>query len=301
MSGFCESLRLLTVTSHYRLEPTLYRVIRSGEGRVVPPIYKPRQCPTDAPTLDLARLNRIGPWVRHILLQNRSSAEIATVLAACPHADNIALWIVHGRCATVAQLLASRPLRRLSIDPSAFFERVAPDHSVPLARALCADDSDGYSADADADAASNSRGRSGAAELTHLEVINASSSWGKWNQLAQLPALTHLALAGVLVNQEFIDHVLEECAALKVLVLFYITMFDLDRLDLVQRDPRVVLLHSARDHLGQWEAGARGKVDFWVTAERRVGQAQEMVKEGKRRFDMHDLVSANGAFNYAWR
>ncbi|KAF8196574.1 hypothetical protein BJ912DRAFT_923403 [Pholiota molesta] len=258
-------------------EPELYRIIRSGEGKVIPPLYhdhrrrtpvlqllKLKVPPKEESALRLDRLQHFGPWVRHILLQNRPAHEIQQVLDACPHVADLALWIVHGACTPLIGTLERLPaLRRLSFDPTAFFVSVptsggggggggaADDFSIAFAQPMFRN-------------------------LTHLEIINVSSSWAKWRQLALLPRLTHLALANV-ADQHFIDRILQECALLEVVVMFYLDLYSLgENVSFVQKDRRVVLLRSVVDHLEHWEVGARGGVDFWVTAERRVAEGEKM-------------------------
>ncbi|KAF9483105.1 hypothetical protein BDN70DRAFT_874154 [Pholiota conissans] len=258
-------------------EPELYRIIRSGEdGRVVPPpLYDDekeirhrsparnvlqrfkRAAPIrDSKVLRLERLRQFGPWVNHILLQNRTAHEIKQVLEACPNVSNLALWIIHGSCTPLISTLENLPqLNRLSFDPTSFFVNFTPDFSVEFDQPMFRN-------------------------LTHLEIINVSSSWTKWRQLALLPKLTHLALANV-ADQTFIDRILNECALLEVFVMFYMDLYTLgDLVSLVQKDPRVVLLLSVVDHLAHWEDGARGGTDFWVTAERKVALAKIMKVEG---------------------
>ncbi|KJA15483.1 hypothetical protein HYPSUDRAFT_365767 [Hypholoma sublateritium FD-334 SS-4] len=240
-------------------EPELYRVVRSGKGRVVPPLYidsLPREDVSEkARQLNLERLQRFGPWVHHILLQCRPVHEVAQVLTACPNVHNLALWIIQGAGAPLVPLLARLPLRRLSFDPRSFFalDARAPDGSVPLGQAPF-------------DA------------LTHLEVINVTAAWDQWRQLALLPRLTHLVLGCGMPSDAPVERVLEECAALEVLVLPYTDVDDilLDNPTLaeVQKDPRVVLLNLTWDPLDEWEVGARGGEDLWVTAEKRVKKAR---------------------------
>lgn len=240
-------------------------MIRSGDGRVVPPLYidsLPRDdVPNKARQLDIERLQHFGPWVHHILLQSRPVHEIAQVLTACPNVPDLALWIVHGDGAPLVPLLARLPLRRLSFDPRSFFDSDAraPDGSVPLGQAPF-------------DA------------LTHLEVINVSAAWDQWRQLALLPRLTHLVLGCGTPGEAPVERALAECAALEVLVLPYageVLLGDLANLAEVQKDPRVVLLHFSGEYLDDWEVGARGGEDFWITAEKRVEKAScERTQDG---------------------
>jgi hypothetical protein len=139
-------------------------------------------------------------------------------------------------------------LRILSFDPSYFFKDCGQNATIPF-------DQPHFH------------------NLTHLEIINASSTWSKWQQLAFLPKLTHLALAGF-VNQEFTDRVLVECKALKTFVLFFYDSSSIG-IKALQKDHRVVLLPRVADNLDHWEGGARGEEDFWITADRWKQEAME--------------------------
>jgi len=204
--------------------------------------------------LDFGRLRQYGRHVRHVLLQHRQSQEIGDVLKHCPKVHNLALWIINGPCEHLIPIIEGLSLRILSFDPSYFFGGYDWDAIIPFDQPLFHN-------------------------LTHLEIINVTSIWSKWEQLASLSKLTHLALAGI-ANQEFIDRVLVECKALKFFVMFY---SDIDNLigevDFPQRDHRVVFLQTVADHLEHWERGARGEEDFWITAER---CKQEAMKDGHR-------------------
>jgi len=239
----------LSTQSPYRFEADLYRIIRSGDdGIVFPPIYlKPAHKKYSADP-DLERIARFGVHVRHILLQNRFSEEIIDILNLCPNVENLALWIVHGESGhkLVPAFEGLRRLKRLSFDPAClqtnvdFYER-----NTPVAFDLpCF------------------------AKITHLDIINASTTWSRWSKVSVMPALTHLALAGV-VNQQLVNRVLRECPRLELLVLFYLVSGYLgEDVSESQNDHRVVFLQSVSDHFGNWEAGARGQEDYWVTAER---------------------------------
>ncbi|KAJ3508435.1 hypothetical protein NLJ89_g5756 [Agrocybe chaxingu] len=227
------------------LEPELYRIIRSGDdGKVIPPLYKSNYRHTVAGcTPDLERIAKFGPHVRHTLLQNRPSEEIGKILQLCPNVQNLAIWIIHGSCSHLVPILEGlRSLRRLSFDPSYFFQDYCDDWKVPL------------------DLPAFSR-------LTHLEIINASQHWGKWKKLASMPALTHLALAG-LVDGALVDHILKECQRLELLITFYLDIPFTGLQDASNKDPRAVQLLSVTNHLEHWEHGARGGEDFWITAEK---------------------------------
>ncbi|KDR67783.1 hypothetical protein GALMADRAFT_1061523 [Galerina marginata CBS 339.88] len=250
-------------------EPELYRIMRSGEGRVVPPLYIPGQAEKDhtignvVADVDIPRLTQYGPHVRHVLLQKRTAQEIQRVLECCPNVSNLALWIIQGKCSDLVPILERLPLQRLSFDPSYFFENYAADMSMPFDQPLFH-------------------------HITHLEIINATSSWSKWRQLTLLPKLTHLALAGT-VNQQLIDHVLEGCPSLELLIMFNMHYEVLGGdVAAAQKDHRVVFLKSVTNHLDHWEKGARGEEDFWVTAGRlKQKVVEDIVRQGRKDWALH--------------
>ena len=203
------------------------------------------------------RLAAFGPHVRHILLQNRTSGEIRSVLDYCPNVQSLSLWIIqHGQCQetllpALEDFARRRVLKSLSFDPSQFFQMF--DDVVPIPFAQLAFSS-----------------------LTHLEIINATSSWEKWAQIADLPHLTHLAMSAWRNWTGFILMVLKECKFLQLFILFETDGFynnDTMTHDVAagleswREDQRVVILPPVMDHFNDWEIGARGGRDFWDTAE----------------------------------
>lgn len=203
------------------------------------------------------RLAAFGPHVHHILLQNRTSEEIRRVLDYCPNVQSLSLWIIHGQCQetllpALEDFARRRVLKLLSFDPSQFFQMF--DDVVPIPFAQLA-----FSG------------------LTHLEIINATSSWVKWAQIADMPHLTHLAMSAWRNRTEFILMVLKECKFLQLIILFETDGFGNDTtthdvaaagLESWREDQRVVVLPPVMDHLDDWEIGARGGWDFWAAAER---------------------------------
>ncbi len=257
-----------------RFEPELYRIIRAGEDNVIVPPSLYLNPPSKALKrlslfteleIHTNRLAAFGPHVRHILLQNRSSKEIRQVLDHCPNVQSLSLWIIHGRCQetllpALEDFARRRVLKLLSFDPSHFFQ-MFDDIPIPFAQLAFS-------------------------SLTHLEIINATSSWKKWSQIADMPHLTHLAVSAWRNRTRFILMVLKECKFLQVFILFEDAVFVDDsaildndnpthdvaavRLESWQwkEDYRVVVLRSVMSHLDDWEIGIRGGRDFWVTAER---------------------------------
>ncbi|KAF8149547.1 hypothetical protein B0H34DRAFT_802521 [Crassisporium funariophilum] len=126
------ALQLVLVAHYIRewVEPEIYRVLRTGGGRVVPPIYKEdyedEEYPRPPRELDVPGLQRCGPHVRHAMLQDCSWKEIVVVLQHCINVQNVAIWSPHDHSEALAQsavaaLEALPCLRKLSFEPLFFF------------------------------------------------------------------------------------------------------------------------------------------------------------------------------------
>ncbi len=259
----------------FRFEPGLYRIIRSGDDNVIVPrslyLNPPnkaviRLLPNTELELDIKRLATFGPHVHHILLQSRSSKEIRQVLDYCPNVQSLSLWWTHGNgldtiLPALEVLSNRRTLKLLSFDPCSFFEMpFTSDVPIPFAQPAFS-------------------------SLTHLDIINSTSSWKKWAQIADMPHLTHLSVdpVGGTCEPKFILKVLKKCKLLKLLVVIKpgspndnddSAILDDDsetptvgELESWTGDYRAVVLNSVVNNLACWEYGARGGQDCWVTAE----------------------------------
>lgn len=249
-----------------RFEPELYRIIRSGTGRVIPPLYLPKLSNDLNDVLDLPRIQGFGHHVQHVLLQKRSAREVASILKCCPNVWNLALWLIQGTCMPLVPTLEKMPLRVFSFDPSSFFAQHSTDHGIPFNQPMFLN-------------------------ITHLKIINSTSLWSKWQQLALLPHLTHLALARTphdfetwVSDQKFIARVLEECPNLQLLIVFlndtgYVSPSGIPFNS--TEDSRVVVLESVKNLLDQWEEGARSgePEDFWRIAQ---NQQERNIRARKR-------------------
>ncbi|KAF8149392.1 hypothetical protein B0H34DRAFT_733582 [Crassisporium funariophilum] len=226
------------------VSPELYRVLRAGEGRVVPPIYCSESDVGSPRTLDIPRLKNIGPHVQHILLQKWHVSEIQEILKYCPNVRNLALWIVRGSCLPLLPVLSTLSIRRLSFDPLLFFPSHHEYH-IPFDQPLFWN-------------------------ITHLEIINAPSEWKSWHKIALMPKLSHLALSGEL-NQALLDDILENCTLMELLIVISETEEGMTN---EQHDRRVVVLEPSWDYLDHWELGARGGDDFWIIAAKRAAESK---------------------------
>ncbi|KAJ7830295.1 hypothetical protein B0H14DRAFT_1197785 [Mycena olivaceomarginata] len=101
--------------------------------------------------------------------------------------------------------------------------------------------------------------------VTHLDIFSVRETAQAPHGLSLLPALTHLCLSSELPREEAL-RVLEECARLQQLLVLW-PFFDADRYLLAQTphayDIRFVI-GQYNDYWGEWEAGARGRGDFWT-------------------------------------
>ncbi|KAJ6592461.1 hypothetical protein B0H19DRAFT_1245335 [Mycena capillaripes] len=117
--------------------------------------------------------------------------------------------------------------------------------------------------------------------LTHLALYEEKSGdqygWDTWNQLASLPALTHLAISEGLARAIF-PQVLGECRRLLVAIIpFY--YFEDDPRDASSfaetlYDPRVVVM-MVLDYKEDWKTGARGGDDYWARADAFVARKRK--------------------------
>ncbi|PPR07563.1 hypothetical protein CVT24_008759 [Panaeolus cyanescens] len=193
-------------------------------------------------------LSHFAPMIKHVLIRQRIISDVSIFLQHCTNIQNITLWIPYGDCSTLIPILeAQTSLRKLSFDPSLFFRSWDEDVPIPFNMPMFRN-------------------------ITHLEVISATPSWTKWQYLASLPSLTHLALGGV-VSRTLVRNLLRRCESLQVLVVYYfagMSVWDKDELEdsengNVEEDDRLVILTTAHlpGMVALWEEGARGGDGFW--------------------------------------
>ncbi|KAJ7916983.1 hypothetical protein B0H13DRAFT_1996073, partial [Mycena leptocephala] len=192
--------------------------------------------------------------VRHIQLVGVPIVEILKALAACNATINLALFDVS--CvkgdAALLDLLGAFSLQRLSVRHLYWLNPNSPkwDFAHPLS------------------------------QITHLDLPgNHGEQWADWSLLASIPRLTHLSFSEDFLPTssrfQIFDTILEHCKSLQVLaiVFSYLAMLKFIvptlRLQPSSLDPRVVLVVVA-DRQAEWETGARGGDDYWITAERLV-------------------------------
>ncbi|KAJ7607081.1 hypothetical protein DFH06DRAFT_1250144 [Mycena polygramma] len=108
--------------------------------------------------------------------------------------------------------------------------------------------------------------------LTHLEVFNRLEGYGsvtsderlrRWNLLATLPNLTHLALG----SQRHLDicvHLLQVCRSLRALVLLGgPPLQESAEIDILSDDPRFVMVEVIY-FLDDWQHETLGGSDYWA-------------------------------------
>ncbi|KAF8155954.1 hypothetical protein B0H34DRAFT_515389 [Crassisporium funariophilum] len=226
--------------------PELYRVLRCGQKRVVPPIYSSVSDSGSPRLLDIPYLKSFGHHVQHILLQQCLASDVQEILKYCPNVHNLVLWGVHDSCLPLLPVLDALSIRRLSFDTQLFFPSYYDP--IPFVRPLFTN-------------------------VTHLEMINAPFAWERWHNLALMPRLSHLALSADL-SDELLKIILEDCKMLELLIVFFGHPTFLDEaMATMPEDHRIVMVSSVRNRLDHWELGARGGDDFWIIAAKLAAKA----------------------------
>ncbi|KAJ7118259.1 hypothetical protein C8R44DRAFT_190392 [Mycena epipterygia] len=224
------------------IEPLLYETLcihpANSRGKIrIPVQYIPR-------LIESRPLSFFHDHVRHLSLFVESSDvdAIIRLLAVCNATVDLQLF-----CGSpnLLPLLGALPLRRLSADLSHLFPS-GRDFSHPLF-----------------------------SNITHLALYNSGSrDWNAWSGLAQLPCLTHLSFHNSPVDPTFCQEALMHCKSLEILAIC-VENHNADRRSpdyaTAAIDPRFVIL-AICNLPWDWEIGARGGEDRWVTADEFVGK-----------------------------
>ncbi|KAJ7504182.1 hypothetical protein B0H11DRAFT_507179 [Mycena galericulata] len=116
------------------------------------------------------------------------------------------------------------------------------------------------------------------ANVTHLDIADTFGlTWEPWNKLALLPCLTHLSFnySDEALPAGLFHTVLVECALLQALVVVWPNMimveYEAEFSQYPTHDPRFVMIICSK-YFWDWEAGARGGVDFWSRADTFIAQ-----------------------------
>ncbi|KAF8149507.1 hypothetical protein B0H34DRAFT_189754 [Crassisporium funariophilum] len=241
------ALQLVLVAHYIRewVEPEIYRVLRTGGGRVIPPIYqgdyKDENYPHRPKELDVPRLQRFGPHVRHAMLQDCSLREIIVVLQHCTNLKNVAIWGSYDRSEALAQsviasLEALPYLRKLSIQPQDFF----PDDDLPFPFDIPM-----------------------FRNITHLDIITFTNLSQWWSKISSLRKLSHLSMTPNFATG-FVDAILSACPSLQKLMFMGGSHY---AKVLPHSDKRLIYVDFLSD-LGLWEESVRNGEDYWITAEK---------------------------------
>ncbi|KAJ7241654.1 hypothetical protein C8J57DRAFT_91518 [Mycena rebaudengoi] len=242
--------------------------------------------PETIPTLVLVA-HRVLHWIEPLLYrtllltQDLPQDKTALLLAAqrtpakfTKYVRNLLLWpgdtSLHLDCAILLMSLCSGTSRLALFDPKhtmlPAIDNMRVDHlSVSLA----------YLFGHPSDPGQIDPGRPLFQALTHLDIWD-SSEWALKVPIAQLPALTHLC-----VNEKqdlpLLLSIVKKCDKLCVLVNMYWSQFDLEEAaqpapDFAD-DPRFVLMGlNSEEYVADWVAGATGRQDFWVRAEKFISK-----------------------------
>ncbi|KAF8149548.1 hypothetical protein B0H34DRAFT_802522 [Crassisporium funariophilum] len=237
------ALQLVLVAHYIRewVEPEIYRVLRTGGERVVPPIYKEEyEHPRPPRELDVPRLQRFGPHVRHAMFFYCPWRDIVVVLQHCTNLQNVALWSPRDRSEALAQsaiasLEALPYLRQLTFEPRDFF----PDcglsfpFDIPMFR-----------------------------NITHLDIIHTNASLEWWSKISSLRKLSHLLIQPN-ATTGFVDAILSACPTLQKL------MFAGPYAIKQASPPDKRLIHvDLLSNLNLWEESVRNGEDYWIAAEK---------------------------------
>ncbi|KAJ7859415.1 hypothetical protein B0H13DRAFT_2670920 [Mycena leptocephala] len=103
------------------------------------------------------------------------------------------------------------------------------------------------------------------ASITHLRPLDGSRDFDRfYEQIPQLPALTHLALDAEEVSKDMAQTLLRECPRLELLLLLWFSDDEYESAQIPHvYDVRFVIALCPNDYWGHWEAGAEGLPHFW--------------------------------------
>ena len=197
-STLISAFKFLLTRRNRRIEPLIYRIFQIGDSKIFPRVFiEDGTTRCHSRTLNVPLLKRFGGHARHILFRVLPVDDIVQILKYCPSVTNIAFWAIRGILHThLKPLLTSfSNLTYLSFDPSCFFINYEEDGDpipfhLPMFR-----------------------------NISCLEIINVTPSWNKWRELAQIPHLTTLRLAGS-VSRDLVSNILLKCDALQTLVVY---------------------------------------------------------------------------------
>jgi hypothetical protein len=220
-----------------RIEPLLYQVLVYREN-------DDQLCAVVESVIQSKPADFLPSAVRHTFMSlghHRSEARNAALLSACPGITN--LYLDGHLGLELLPALNRMRLERLALTaPSSSSLRF--DHPMFLS-------------------------------VTHLDLYqeySGADSWDNWSYLASLPVLTHLSLSPQL-SRFNLPRIVAACPKIQVIVTIFTSSWQpstfLNMLTI--SDARLVLM-VVLDYVRDWEAGARGGVDFWARAEEFVAR-----------------------------
>lgn len=188
-------------------------------------------------------MSDVGKYAKHLLAGSDSKhLDLSLLLSSCPNLQNLALW---GGVWLPVYVHSMRDLRLTKL--SASLARLLPQ--VLLGPTFF--------------------------NLTHLHITDFGSrpQWNKWTVLGKLPKLSHFAISTHLNDIDIIRCCLVHCWGLKLLIVLlndysYNSFGSSTEGHKNIDDERVVLMLYAMSEMREdWEIGAGGGLDFWMTAE----------------------------------
>ncbi|KAJ7651317.1 hypothetical protein FB45DRAFT_1051070 [Roridomyces roridus] len=227
---------LLLVASRIKtwLQPLLYRtvVVNCDPPRVDGlRSYRPELF------FQIAELHR--PFldsVRNLMLADANDEEMARILSACSHVQNLYIGWPLDRSPSDASLgaLNALPLRHLYCDTRYVLYQDGPFSQPSLAN------------------------------ISHLELFDEVPEVEHWSKLVELPRLTHLCTGDY--DAHFSAFALEKCEFLHVLVVTMSPRPSWDYSD-VAKDSRFVMMKMLSGLVEDWQRGALHGDDYWARAE----------------------------------
>ena len=200
--------------------------------------------------------------VRNLSIFDQRTENALRVLELCPNLEDVGIWLLDGDPTPIKRVLRTLAyLKRVSWDPlSLQTPSTTPTNEEPTIPKII-----NSCIHFDEKLFRN---------VTHLKLSNDGNatqwSWPRWESLAHLPKLTHLAIY-LPIPEDFARSILIRCSQLRVFALIYVepcgtpTWLLNDTID----DSRLVIIYSGfADVKEQWASTALAhRGEFWETAE----------------------------------
>ncbi|KAJ7123254.1 hypothetical protein C8R43DRAFT_1031978 [Mycena crocata] len=241
-------LLLVAHRVHDWLEPLLYRVLLFRRDRGDPGPTKPMAMEPIMRALAAKPALFFHNSVRHLAVNNNvPRANVDRLLSACTGVVNLALFNGDSDPSVIPYIERMRP-QRLAANLTVLFAG-PPDFTLSLF-----------------------------SQITHLDISDVFGlTWDPWNKLALLPRLTHLSFnySDEALPAELFHTVLADCKLLEALIVVWPNMimveYEAEFSKYPPQDVRFVMIICSQ-YFWDWEAGARGRVDFWSRADAHIAQ-----------------------------